>query len=180
MCIFYLIKKNKESTYCTSFSTFCSAPAWTNNFRISKLPNQEARWMGVMPYCQTKTSWRVKKNIKRLFVRGLNISPHLVLLIYLDPALQKKLNSFALSAGCCKVKRSSVMLMNARKHKLLVIMKAFQKLFPRYPMMQKACEVRPTAFFALAFRPFPRTFMDATSFLLAASINCFSPSSTAQ
>lgn len=38
--------------------------------------------------------------------------------------------------------------------------------------------LRPTTFFAFGFSPFPRVLMISTSFLFAASINCFSASST--
>lgn len=40
--------------------------------------------------------------------------------------------------------------------------------------------LKPTTFFAFAFKPLPRVFIASTSLRLAASINCFSASSTAQ
>lgn len=49
-------ENQQNNVFCvfTSFSTFCSAPACTNNFKISKLPNQAAKCMGATPNCQTQ------------------------------------------------------------------------------------------------------------------------------
>lgn len=47
--------RTKLPVFFTSFSTFCSAPDCTNNFRMSKLPNQAAKWIGATPYCQTQS-----------------------------------------------------------------------------------------------------------------------------
>lgn len=57
----HLIRTDNFAAF-TSFSTFCSAPACTNNFRISKLPNQAAKCMGATPYCQQKKGILLRLN----------------------------------------------------------------------------------------------------------------------
>lgn len=103
---------------------------------------------------------------------------HLVLLVHFDPALEKKLHCFLVFACYCIVKSSPVML--RPKKSLTILSDLFLLLGDSIEMPMPRCRKRLTTFFALALSPLPRVFIVSTSFLLAASINSFSASSTTQ
>lgn len=116
----------------------------------------------------------------RCFRRRHRELSHLVLLVHFDPALEKKLHCFLVFPCYCIVKSSPVMLRPPPKKSLRILSGLFLLLGDSIEMRTPRCRKRLTTFFALAFSPLPRVFIVSTSFLLAASINSFSASSTIQ